>query len=79
MSTLNTVKIENTEMVRDLETKAVLNTDREGLIRYKEQRKRNVALKQDSLETKKRLETIEGEMAALKQIIRELAVMRSKS
>lgn len=81
MAHLNSVvQIENNpDLVRDLTSKAVVSIDAIGLGRYKEQRRKNIAVKQDSIETKKRLETIEGEMAALKQIICELAAMRSKS
>lgn len=79
MTTLNTVKIENTDMVRDLDSKAVLNTDANGLIRYKEQRRRNTAAKQEVEETKQRLFSIEREMNSLKKIVCELSTMRSKS
>ena len=79
MATLNSVKIENTELVRDMNSKAVVSTDVSGLSRYREQRKRNANAKRDSLETKQRLQIIEGEMLKLKEIISEIAVMRSKS
>ena len=79
MSALNnTVKIENTEFVRDMNTQAVLNTDREGLSRYKEQRRRNLLARQENQDTKKRLESIESEMATLKKIVSELSGLGSR-
>lgn len=70
------VPIENTEFVRDMGTKAVLNTDVEGLRRYKSSRKRLLAERQDSQETKKRLANIEKEMATLRTIVSELTTLR---
>lgn len=74
---METVKIQNTEFVRDMATKAVLNTDIDGLRRYKEARKRAIADRQATKDTKNRLETIEREMDALKRIVSELSVLRS--
>lgn len=76
---LNTVNIQNTDLVRDMDTKAVLSTDAAGLQRYKAQRKRALDQKKESIETKKRLEDIEHEMTVLKKIVSELSVLRSKS
>jgi hypothetical protein len=71
------VKIENTEFVRDMSTKAVLNTDVGGLHRYREGRKRVMKDRQDTLKTKERLSVIEQEVTELKQLVSELATMRS--
>lgn len=79
MTKLNTVNIHNTDLVRDIDTKAVLSTDTNGLTRYKEQRKRHLAQRQETQETKRRLQEIEHEMAVLKQIVGELSVLRSRS
>jgi urease alpha subunit len=79
MSTLNTIKIQDApELVRDMGSKAVVSVDAQGLGRYKEQRRRMLAANQENLETKKRLATIEGEMANLKRILSELTVLRSR-
>lgn len=76
---LNTVQIDNNpDLVRDMNSKAVVSTDAVGLGRYKEQRRKNLAQKQEHQETKKRLETIETEMASLKRIVSELSVLRSR-
>lgn len=71
------VQIENTTLIRDMHSKAVLNTDVEGLRRYNAGRKRALSSLQDAAETKERLHTIEREMDELKQTIRELAILRS--
>jgi transposase-like protein len=81
MNELNgvTVPIENTEFVRDMGSKAVINTDAAGLQRYKAARNRILAERKDNRETKERLETIEQDMATLKSIVSELSVLRSRT
>lgn len=74
----HTVPITNSEFVRDMNSKAVVNTDVAGLTRYKELRRKSLLARQDTLETKKRLEEIEGEMVNLKKVVAELAVLRRK-
>ena len=79
MSTLNTVQIDNNpDLVRDMGSKAVVSTDVHGLLRYKEQRRRTVSQRNEFIETKKRLESIESEMASLKRIVSELSTLRNK-
>ncbi len=79
MSALNTVQIENNaDLIRDMHSKAVVSIDASGLGRYKEQRRKAILEKQEYQETKKRLETIEGELAGLKRIVGELSVLRSR-
>lgn len=77
---LNTVvQIENNpDLVRDMGSKAIISTDINGLNRYKETRRRALALKQEHQETKTRLETIETEMVNLKRIVSELSTLRSR-
>jgi len=77
---INTVQIENnSDLVRDMNSKAIISTDAIGLGRYKEQRRKVLEQRHESQETKKRLQMIEGELSSLKQTIRELVGMRSKS
>lgn len=79
MSRINTVQIEsNPDLVRDLHSKAVVSTDAVGLARYKETRKRTIAQLQESKETKQRLAQVEKDMAALKTLVGELSVLRSR-
>lgn len=60
-------------LVRDLGSKAVLNTDRIGLQDYLQ--KRELAKKElsEKAETKQRLAKIEEEMAEIKFLLREIA------
>jgi len=65
-------------LVRDMGSKAVLNTDKEGLQEYL--RKRDLAKKQqeEQFETKNRLEKIEQDMSDIKNLLKELVTLRSK-
>jgi hypothetical protein len=77
---INTVQIDNNpDLVRDMASKAIISTDAIGLGRYKEQRRKSLAQKQEVEETKQRLVSIEREMDSLKKIVHELSTMRSKS
>jgi hypothetical protein len=78
MSIINKVKIENTELIRDMDTQAVLSTDVAGLRSYQEQRRRVLGQRKEMQETKLRLESIEQEMASLKRIVGELSTLRSR-
>jgi t-SNARE complex subunit (syntaxin) len=64
-------------LVRDMNSKAVLNTDKLGLQEYMQ--KREVAKKEllEKTETKQRLAKIEEEMSEIKDLLREIATMRS--
>jgi len=63
-------------LVRDMHSKAVLNTDRLGLQDYLQ--KRELAKKEqvEKSETKQRLAKIEEEMSEIKELLREIAAMR---
>jgi len=60
-------------LVRDMNSKAVLNTDRIGLQDYLQ--KRELAKKEmsEKAETKQRLAKIEEEMSEIKFLLREIA------
>jgi hypothetical protein len=64
-------------LVRDMHSKAVLNTDRLGLQDYMQ--KREMAKKElsEKIETKQRLAKIEEEMLEIKDLLREIAASRS--
>lgn len=74
---MSTVKIDNTGFVRDIQSKAILNTDKRGLEDYL--RKKEIARKQSSEaeETKKRLSVIEQDMQEIKRLLVELNSMRN--
>ena len=61
-----------------MRSKAVLNTDKEGLQEYL--RKRDLAKKEqtEQIETKNRLEKIEQDMSDIKNLLKELVTLRSK-
>ena len=62
--------------IRDMNYKAVLNTDRNGLQDYYQ--KIEIAKKEQSekIETKQRLAKIEEEMSEIKNLLREIAQIR---
>jgi glutamine synthetase len=70
------VQIENSKLVRDLHSKAILNTDRIGLEDY--MMKRELAKKQqvEKEETKQRLVKLENDMTEIKNLLHEIAQMR---
>ena len=70
------VQIENSRLVRDLHSKAVLNTDKNGLDEYL--MKRELAKKQqaEKEETKERLVKLENDMTEIKNLLHEIAQMR---
>lgn len=73
MSTKLLVPIENTNLVRDMATQAVLNTDVEGQSRYRSLHKKRAAEIKESAETKQRLQEIEQELATIKKLMSELS------
>ena len=70
------VQIENSKLVRDLHSKAILNTDMIGLEDY--MMKRELAKKQlaEKEETKERLVKLENDMTEIKNLLHEIAQMR---
>jgi hypothetical protein len=75
MNTL--VRIEdNKNLVRDIHSKAILNTDKNGLNEYL--MKRELAKKQqaEKIETKERLAKLETDMAEIKSLLHDIAQMR---
>ena len=64
---------EHNNLIRDMNSKAVLNTDKEGLQDYL--RKREVAKKQqeEQSETKSRLTKIEQDMSEIKNLLQTIA------
>ena len=70
------VRIEDTALIRDIHSKAILNTDRAGLNEYL--MKREIAKKQqaDQVNTKDRLDKLENDMSEIKSLLRDIAEMR---
>jgi glutamine synthetase len=73
---METVNIPDTKLVRDIHSKALLNTDRAGLNDYL--MKKEIAKKQieENNESKMRLAKLEEDMNELKSLMREIASMR---
>jgi hypothetical protein len=69
---------DNDNLVRDIHSKAVLSTDKNGLQEYL--MKREIAKKQneEKEETKMRLIQLEQDMAEIKSILMEVAQLRNK-
>ena len=73
------VKVENhNNLVRDTSSGAVLNTDRTGLQEY--YRRRDIAKKemQEREENKMRLQKMEQEMQEIKELLKEIAIIRKQ-
>lgn len=67
---------DHNHLIRDMNSKAVLNTDKAGLNDY--MIKRNIAKKQqeEQSETKMRLAQLEEDMTEIKNLLIEIAGMR---
>jgi hypothetical protein len=74
---METVQVTDSTFVRDIHSKAILNTDRKGLDEYL--MKKEIAKKQglEVEETKKRLSLIEQDMQDIKRLLIELNSMRT--
>jgi|GEM_PF-2896731 len=73
---MSTVKITNTEFVRDMNTQAILNTDIAARQQFEQTRKRIKAERVDRTETKERLRQLEQSMHELKTMIAELCALK---
>ena len=62
-------------LVRDMNSKAVLNTDRVGLQDYYLKRDSVKKEQSEKLETKQRIEKIEKDMSEIKELLREIAML----
>ena len=66
------VQIENSKLVRDLHSKAILNTDRVGLQNYYTQRELYRKEQAEKIEASNRLTQLEEDMSEIKTMLREL-------
>ena len=66
------VRIQDSALVRDIHSKAILNTDKAGLNDYL--MKREIAKKQqaEQIQTKDRLDKIENDMSEIKNLLVQL-------
>lgn len=70
------VQIKDTKYVRDLSSKAVLNTDRQGLEEYLVKREIAKRTQAEQNETKERVTKIEQDMAEIKMLLQQLLGQR---
>jgi hypothetical protein len=75
---MNIVQIKDSKLIRDVHSKAVLNTDRAELDNYYV--KREIAKKQceEQSETKLKISQLEKEMREIKNLLIEIADFRKK-
>lgn len=74
----NYVKVENSEYVRDMESKAILNTDVKGLNNFNLQRNRILKQKQEIESTSKRLDNLEKNVDEIKELLKILAANKEQ-
>ena len=68
----NLVQVEDTSFVRDIHSKAILNTDRVGLQNYYTQRELYRKEQAEKIEASNRLTQLEEDMSEIKTMLREL-------
>lgn len=66
-------------LVRDMETKIVLNTNKSQIDEFNAKRKKILEEQNERQETKNRLAKIEQEMSDIKQLLKEIAQLRSEN
>lgn len=71
--------VDNPSLVRDLESNAILNVNQKELIEFNLKRKKILEEKIEKEETKIRLAKIEQEMSDIKQLLKEIAQLRSQN
>ena len=74
---MDTVRIPDTKLIRDINSKAILNTDKAGLNDYL--MKKEIAKKQqyEQSETKEKLQKLETEMSEIKALLSDIARIRN--
>lgn len=65
--------------MRDLNTNAIVNTNQQEIESFNLKRRKILEEKQEKEETKNRLAKMEEEMSEIKQLLRELAQIRSSN
>lgn len=68
----NLVQVEDTPYVRDIHSKAILNTDRAGLQNYYVQRDLYKKEQAEKLQANNRLTQLEEDMSEIKAMLRQL-------
>lgn len=76
---MSLVKIKDSPYMRDLNTNAIVNTNQQEIESFNLKRRKILEEKQEKEETKNRLAKMEEEMSEIKQLLRELAQIRSSN
>jgi hypothetical protein len=66
---MSQVEIPNTKLIRDIHSKAVLNTDKRGLEEYQMKRELAKRQKAEQTDTKDRLAKLENDMSEIKELL----------
>ena len=72
------VKVDDTSFVRDIHSKAILNTDRNGLNEYYMNRELAKNQQLEKTEDKARLNKLEQDMQDIKQLLLQIAANQDK-
>lgn len=73
------VKIEESTYMRDLETNAIINTNRQELESFNQKRKKILEEKKEQEETKIRLTRMENDVNEIKKLLENLIHLRSSN
>lgn len=77
---MNYAKVkDNPTLIRDMETYAILNTNEKEIAEFNLKRKKILEEKFEKEETKLRLAKIEQEMNDIKELLKEIAQLRSQN
>ena len=68
----NLVQVENTSFVRDIHSKAILNTDKVGLHNYHVQKELHKKEQAEKIQASNRLTQLEEDMSEIKTMLRQL-------
>jgi hypothetical protein len=71
------VQTEENDLLRDVHSKALLNKNVAGLREYKAKKEFLEKVKKEDSETKLKLAVLEKEMKEIKEILKEIALLRS--
>jgi hypothetical protein len=73
------VQTEEADLLRDVHSKALLNKNKMALNEYKARKEFLNKVKQDECDTKTKLATLEKEMQEIKELLKEIALLRSSN
>ena len=73
------VQTEENDLLRDVHSKALLNKNTVALREYKTRKEFLEKVKQDDCDTKTKLATLEKDMQEIKELLKEIALLRSSN